>query len=548
MVMDMKKSFRFRGAKEKKKKALEQQFAKKIEDKVGDRLISREIAENVEYIKKLFGESGDLVTREFYILQDPEKKATVIYFDELSEKQVTQNFVIRPLMGWNRVDFDKEESDLWEMSFHTLVQAGEVKVETEMSKAVECLLSGDTILFIQGYAKVMIIGSRGWSGRGVGEPRAEAVVRGPREGLNETLLFSLGMIRRRLKDPDLRVKMYTMGKRTKTLVSLLYVEGIVRPEIVEEVENRLRRIDIDGVLETNYIEEFIRDQTWTPFPLLQNTERPDVVVAHLLEGKVAILVDGTPHALIAPAVFTQFYYSPEDYYQAFEIASFLRLIRVISFFIALSLPSLYIAFVSFHPEMIPSKLQLAMAAGRATVPFASIIEALLMELSVEILREASIRLPGPIGPTIGIVGALVIGDAAVTAGLVSPAMVIVVGLTTISSYANPSYSGAISVRLIRFPLMILAAIFGLYGIMLGFMFLLLHLVQLRSFGVPYLAPYAPLNPSDLKDTLIRVPWPWMNRRPSFFYPKDERRQPKESQHDSLEKGRQTKNKKGEETQ
>jgi spore germination protein KA len=547
VVMNMKRTFRFRSSKEKKKRELERQFTQKIEEKVGDRLISLEVAENVEYIKNLLGDSGDLVTREFCILQDPEKKAAVIFFDELVDKQITQNYVLRPLMRWKEIALDDEECDLWEIAFRHLVEAGEVKEETEMSKAVESLLSGDSILFIQGHAKVMIIGTRGWSGRGVGEPRAEAVVRGPREGLNETLLFSLGMIRRRLKDPDLRVKMYTMGKRTKTLVSLLYVEGIVRPEIVEEVENRLRRIDIDGVLETNYIEEFIRDQTWTPFPLIQNTERPDVVVAHLLEGKVAILVDGTPHALIAPAVFTQFYYSPEDYYQSFEIASFLRFIRFISFFIALSLPSLYIAFVSFHPEMIPSKLQLAMAAGRATVPFASIIEALVMEFAVEILREASIRLPGPIGPTIGIVGALVIGDAAVSAGLVSPAMVIVVGLTTISSYANPSYSGAISVRLIRFPLMILAAMFGLYGIMLGLMFLLLHLVQLRSFGVPYLAPYAPLNPSDLKDTMIRVPWPWMNRRPSFFHPGDIRRQPKESHHHSLEQGRQTEDQKGEES-
>jgi hypothetical protein len=289
---------------------------------------------------------------------------------------------------------------------------------------------------------------------------------------------------------------------------------------VKDVEKRLNQIKIDGILESGYVEELIMDQTWTPFPMIQNTERPDAVVAHLLEGQVAILVDGTPHALIAPAIFTQFYNSPEDYYERYLVSTFLRFIRLLSLIIALLLPSLYIAFVSFHPEMIPSKLAIAMAAGRATVPFSPILEALTMEISVEILREASIRLPGPIGPTIGIVGGLVIGNAAVAAGLVSPAFVIVVGLTTISSYANPNYNAAISVRLIRFPMMFMAGMFGLYGIMIGLMLLLLHLVQLRSFGVPYMAPLAPLNLDALKDSLIRVPWPWMKRRPTIYKVED----------------------------
>ncbi|WP_093230913.1 spore germination protein [Thermoflavimicrobium dichotomicum] len=519
------RSIRFNRSKQKQNKRLEEQYEQKLEEKVGKQEIYPDLEENINFIQTLLGNSGDLVTRQFMIQYDPDVQAAIIYLDELVAKEINHNYVLRPLMKFSEIPH-KKGRDIWDMAYQSLVQAGETKVEEEMKKAIDAILCGDTVLFIDGYAKTMIIGTRGWQTRGISEPRAESVVRGPREGMSETLLFSLGMIRRRLKDPDLRVKMHTIGKRTKTIVSLLYVDGIVEPKIVEEVENRLKRIQIDGILETGYIEEFIQDQTWSPFPQLQNTERPDAVVAHLLEGKVAILVDGTPHALIAPAVFTQFYYSPEDYYERFHIATFLRFVRIISFFVALALPALYIAFVSFHPEMIPSKLQLAMAAGRATVPFPSIIEALMMEMSVEVLREASIRLPGPVGPTIGIVGALVIGDAAVRAGLVSPAMVIVVGLTTISSYANPNYNAAISVRLIRFPLMILAAIFGLYGIMLGLMLLLIHLVQLRSFGVPYMAPYAPLNRSDFKDTLIRVPWKWMNKRPSFFHPEDERRQAK----------------------
>jgi len=356
--------------------------------------------------------------------------------------------------------------------------------------------------------------------RSVEEPKTAAVVRGPREGFSETLRVNTALIRRRLRDPDLRMKNYKVGRRTRTDLVLCYIEGVADPRVVEKVERRIQSIELDGVLESGYIEEMIQDDFWTPFPLIQNTERPDSVVSHLLEGKVAILVDGTPHALIAPAVFTQFYYSPEDYYERYMIATFLRFLRLLSLIFALLGPAFYIAFVSFHTEMLPSSLAIAMAAGRATVPFPSIVEALLMEISVEILREASVRLPGPIGPTIGIVGALVIGEASVTAGLVSPLMVIVVGLTTISSYANPSYNAAISLRLLRFPIMIVAAGFGLYGIVLSLMLLLHHLVKLESFGVPYMAPMAPLRWQDVKDLLIRVPWTMMKKRPSIYRPQD----------------------------
>jgi len=349
-------------------------------------------------------------------------------------------------------------------------------------------------------------------------------VRGSREGLSETITVSLGMIRRRLKDPHLRVDLFEIGKRTKTNVAMLYIKGIADPKIVKEFKKRLDRINIDGVLESGYIEELIMDQVWSPFPQIQNTERSDVVVGHLLEGKVALVVDGTPHVLIAPAVFTQFYHSAEDYFERYMISSALRLIRLISLVIALLLPSIYIALISYHPEMIPNTLAIAMAAGRSVVPFIPILEALIMEFSVEILREASIRLPGPIGPTIGIVGALVIGDAAVTAGLVSPTMVIVVGLTTISSYANPNYNAAISLRILRFPFMIAAATFGLYGIMILLFLLLIHLSQLKSFGVPYMGPFGPLNLKDIKDSFIRVPWKWMIQRPSIYRPQDKIRQ------------------------
>jgi spore germination protein KA/spore germination protein len=265
----------------------------------------------------------------------------------------------------------------------------------------------------------------------------------------------------------------------------------------------------------------IEDSTFSPFPQMHNTERPDKVVANLLEGKVAILVDGTPFALIVPAVFAQFYQSPEDYYERYYIVTLIRFVRAISFFLALLLPSMYIAFSAFHPEMIPSRLVFAMSAGRSTVPFPSMVEALIMETAIEILREASARLPRQIGPTIGIVGALVIGESAVQAGLVSPVMVIIVALTTIASFTSPSYSTSISTRVLRFPMILSAGIFGLYGIMLLSLLIMIHLVSLKPFGVPYLSPLSPLNLRGMMDFIIRSPLKYMKTRPSMFHPLDE---------------------------
>ncbi|BCU82189.1 spore germination protein [Polycladomyces abyssicola] len=522
MIMEQQGNRWTRKRARKKVEKLEQQAEQKVKERVDDTAVTADAEKNAHYLVKLLGDSADVISRVFTIQYAPDRKAAVLYIDGLVNMAIVDQFILHPLMvEGERL---KVKTDLWQMVNESLVQTGEMKQSTKMQEIVNGLLSGDTILFVDGSDTGLIIGTRGWEKRGVSEPRAEAVIRGPREGLTETIRINTSMIRRRLKDPDLRLKNYMVGKRTKTNVSLFYIEGVADPKVVQEVEKRIQNIQIDGVLESGYIEELIQDQIWTPFPQLQNTERPDAVVGHLLEGKVAILVDGTPNTLIAPAVFTQFYYSPEDYYERYLITSFLRMIRLLSLFIAMLLPALYIAFVSFHPEMIPSKLAIAMAAGRATVPFPSIVEALIMETSVEVLREASIRLPGPIGPTIGIVGALVIGDAAVSAGLVSPAMVIIVGLTTISSYANPYYNAAISLRLIRFPLMIVAATLGLYGITLALMLILLHLVQLKSFGVPYLAPFSPVNWTDMKDTLIRVPWQWMKDRPKLMKPGDTQRQ------------------------
>lgn len=307
-----------------------------------------------------------------------------------------------------------------------------------------------------------------------------------------------------------------IGTVTKTDVSIMYINGIAKEGIVEEVKKRLKGINIDSILESGYIEQLIEDQVMTPFPTLDHTERPDKVAGNLLEGGVAIFVNGTPFVLMAPALFIQFFQSVEDYFARFDIASSIRLLRIIIFFISLIPPALYVAATTYHQEMIPTDLLVIIAAQRETVPFPAFVEAFIMEIIFEILREASLRMPKAIGATMSIVGALVIGQAAVQAGIVSPAMVIIVSITAIASFATPSYSMAISARLLRFVFIICAGTLGFYGMVLVFFVVVVHLCSLRSFGVPYMSPLAPLNPEGLGDTFFRRPMWALKYRPKFL--------------------------------
>lgn len=295
-----------------------------------------------------------------------------------------------------------------------------------------------------------------------------------------------------------------------------YLEGIAREEIINEVKARLGRININGVLESGYIEELIEDNPMSPFPQLEHTERPDKVSAAILEGRVAILVDTTPHVLIVPTIFYMFIQSSDDYYERFPIGTLTRFIRIVAYFISVILPAMYIALTSFHQEMIPTSLALSIAASREGVPFPSIGEAFIMEGIFEILREAGLRLPKQAGQAVSIVGGIVIGQAAVQAGIVSQAMVIVVALTGISSFAIPAFNAAASGRLLRFPLMLMASVLGLPGILAGLSIIIIHLNSLRSFGVSYMEPFISADKNEFKDIVIRSPWWKMNRLPKYL--------------------------------
>jgi spore germination protein KA len=309
--------------------------------------------------------------------------------------------------------------------------------------------------------------------------------------------------------------MKTIGRVTSTDIAVIYLENIVDKEVVKEVNRRLDEIDIDSILESGYIEELIQDNTLTPFPLLYSSERPDITSAALLEGRVAIAVDGTPFVLTAPSLFAEFLQSSEDYYQKSTYSSLIRILRHLSFLLTMLTPAVYIAITTFHAEMLPTPFLLSIAANREGIPFSTVVEVLLMEITFEVLREAGIRLPKTIGSAISIVGALVIGESAVQAGIISPALIIVVSFTAITSFVIPAYNFSIPLRMLRFGFIFLAATFGLYGILLGIIVLVLHLCNLTSFGIPYMTSYGPFSLEDQKDIFVRFPWNKLKTRPSF---------------------------------
>ncbi len=491
--------------------------------------LTGDLKADMALIKKLVHYSSDIVFREFALGTEERVEAGLIYADALVNKQVIDQDIMQGLMHWAglvRAGQPLTRSNAFQYIEEYLLTIGEIKITGQVEEILGGILSGDTALLIDGSPQAYLTNTRSWAMRTPTEPNVEAVIRGPREGFTETLIVNLGLVRRRLKDPDLKVETFEIGKRTKTSVSLLYVVDIINPRIVTELRRRLQKISIDGIVDSSYVEQLIEDSTASPFPQIHSTERPDKVVANLLEGRAAIIVDGSPFALIAPAVWAQFFHSPEDYYERSQIGTFVRIIRLLSMFFSLTLPAIYIAFTSFHPEMLPIPLALAISGARSGVPFSPFLETLVMEIMVEILREASVRLPGPIGQTIGIIGGLILGDASVRAGIVSPLTVIIVAITAIGSFASPSYSSAIAFRMLRFPLMVLATTFGFYGVSVGLILITIHVASLDSVGVPYLTPYAPFMPEGQKDAILRLPWSLSRRRAPEVKPQDKWRMPR----------------------
>lgn len=380
-----------------------------------------------------------------------------------------------------------------------------------MEEAVEAVLKGNTAFFMDGSNVALIIKTQTWEHRGVQQPETEINVRGPREGFTETLSVNISQVRRKIKDPNLRIEPIKLGRRTRTEVCVVYIEDIADPKIVAEVWRRLRRIDIDAVLESGYIEELIEDAPLSVFPTVGNTETPDKFAAKVLEGRVGILFDGTPFALTVPYLFVESFQVAEDYYSRSFFTSLLRIIRITALHITIALPALYVAIATFHPNVIPEALLRTISITREGVPFPAFVEALLMGFFYEAFREGVVHMPRSVGQSVSLVGALILGEAAVNAGVISPIMIIIFSLTAVMGFLLPPQTD--SATLLRIPILIMGSFFGLFGVLWSYVFVIIHLASIRSFGAPYMSPFMPLTVKDLKDSLIRLPWSMLKTRP-----------------------------------
>lgn len=484
--------------------------------------IQQDLVRNIEMAKRIFADCSDMVYRNVQVARDQD--AVILYIEGIVGSQEIEMHMLKPFIQGYVGDGEEGSVQSPEDTRVSLLQATEATNWGQISTAI---FNASVVLLMDGENKAYLFNVKGGVRRGVQEPQTESVIRGPREGFTETLRVNTALIRFKVKTPKLKMVSFVIGEETKTDVVLTYIDGLVDPKQLRDVTKRLKDIKIDGILESGYIEELIEDHPYSPFPQVQYTERPDTVAAQLLEGSFAILVDGTPFALVGPVTLWKLMQASEDYYERFFISNFLRILRYLFLLIAIFLPGLYIAMTTYHQDMLPSTLVLSIAAAREAIPFPALVEALMMEIAFEALREAGIRLPKTVGQAVSILGALVIGQAAVVAGIVSAPMVIVVSLTGIASFTIPRFNLAITVRLLRFPLMIMAGLLGLFGMIITTMWILVHISQLTSFGVPYLSGISPYHKEDQKDIFVRVPWWRMMNRPQGMSKKNSKRMKKE---------------------
>ncbi|MED0953045.1 spore germination protein [Bacillus mobilis] len=452
--------------------------------------ISSSLSLNLKHLSKLFSGIPELITRTFPLKNG--KEAALIYMEGLVDKTVINIDILRPLLfkEWN-------EDDFWESS----VTIGNIKKVQQWADIEQSLLHGKSILFINGQLTALELDTQSAPKRSIEEPTTETSIKSSHEGFNEVASDSLALIRRYIPNRELKVKEFNVGERATSKVFLLYLADTANEDVVQEMACRIESIKVDAILTTGELEGFVEDNSYTLFPQLSITERPDTTAHHILDGRIAVVVDRSPGVLIGPMTFSAFFQTIDDYSFRPMIPSFIRLLRFTGLFIAIFAPALYIAMISFHYEVIPLKLLLTIGESRAKIPFPPILEALLMELVLEMLREAAVQ-----------------------AGIVSNVMVIVVSITAVASFIIPNMEMSAGIRLLRFPMMVIASLFGVIGIMVGMAVIIIHILSMESLGVPYGSPFSPSFASDLKDILIRFPWKIMKKRPLSLNLKQENRQ------------------------
>ncbi len=492
-----------------------------------DDAISDDFEVNLEHIKRVYSIplNSDIVLREFDIIYGCKPvRAFIIFFDGMTDREVINNYILKPLMVNTVMVLKDIEEDLEDYIARQLMPHCQVKIEKAYSKVIDEVNFGGCALFAEGLSVCFSADVKGWDHRGIEKPNNEIVIRGPQEAFNEVLRTNSAQIRKRLKDEDLIVEDVIVGRVSRTPCSIMYIRDVVNERLVAEVRRRLEGISVDYMLDAGVLEQLIEDSTIYPSPQVISTERPDYVSELLVSGRVAIVVSGSPNVLVVPTTSFDLMHSAEDTYIRYPYVNLLRYVRYIAAFFALLLPGLYLAVTNYHHEMIPTDLLLAIEASREKVPFPSLVEILLMELSFELIREAGVRVPGPIGPTLGIIGALILGQAAVAANIVSPILIIIVAVTGIGSFAIPNYSLAYSIRILRFAFIFLGAFAGFLGITLGLFIFGIWSTSLKSFGVPFMSPLGPRTSGSFRNVMLKAPEWKMESRPDYLNTKRKKRQ------------------------
>lgn len=479
--------------------------------------LEKSFDKNMDIIRRIFNKDATVVYRKFTNKDCNEIKFCAIFIDDMIDKTMVNDFVIKPSMEGVFPNL-KEDLNLLDFIHTQVLPVCDVEKTNKAEELVTYLTGGYTVLFVGDSEEALCFNTKGFATRGVSEALFEKSVRGPKQGFVESLGVNLSLIRRRIKNSELKFIVREIGTQSKTSVCVFYMENIASEEIIDEVLNRLDKIKIDAIMDSAYLQELIKDAPFSPFETVGYTERPDIMESKLMEGRVGILCDGSPFAIFVPFIFQEYFQDAEDYYDNYLFASFNRLLRWFGFLLTTSVPAIYVAFTTFHQELLPTQLLLSISAARQGVPFPTILEALLMLLTFEIIREAGIKIPANIGPTVSLVGALVIGQAVVQARFISAPMVIVTAITGITGFLAPKMQAGLIVT--RLLLLLMASFLGMYGYLMGTMGVALHLMSIRSFGIPYMMNQGAFNFQQQKDVIIRAPLSKMKLRPHLIVQKN----------------------------
>lgn len=465
--------------------------------------ISLKLTENIEVIKKIFDKFPDLIIREIKINSDPKYGGTIIYMDKMITTDIMEEVIIKKLTSKN----ESSSYDIYNIDYYKyLLGLNDSNIYSYIREVVDSILNGKVVLFVDGIDKVIVTDIKNIPSRSIEEPEVESVIRGPREGFTENISTNVVLIRKKIKSINLKIEKFVVGEETKTDVYIMYLSNIANAKIVGEIRERITRINIDAVLANSYVKEYIEDEPMSIIPTVFSSERPDVVAGKLLQGRIAMFVDGTPVVITLPAIFSEFMETAEDFYLNYAYATINRIIRYTSFILSIILPGIFVAITTFHQELIPTALLVSFIKSRSGVPYSALFECFLMLSVYEILREAGTRMPRSVGQAISVVGALVLGQAAIEAGLVSAPMVIVISTTAVASFAVPSTDMYTAIIIPRIILLFLGGFLGLLALCTGIMFFFIKLISKRSFGVPYMEPLAPFVKSEFPDSFIRRPF------------------------------------------